>query len=241
MRKWAGNEAAPPWRRWKSPWDAAPELQMLFNLCVTNHGDDRRLLSVARLLLAKQPVRIQFVGGSVTAGGLGEKHGWVKLVDRWLQSAFLDAQVTIESLAASGATVEFSARCQAYKSEAQRPHLVVVEHAINSAVDTRPAHLELMVRHFLRLPTAPDVLVLNWMQTRCGQGARGMGGGPMGGPAGPLRFDTSTHDAVLWTRSRDTTHCPVSTTRRPCGRWLTCPAPYHTSSPVSNSHSRLLS
>lgn len=91
----------------------------------------------------------------------------MKIVNHWLQSAFPGAQVHIESLSASGATVEFSARCAAYKSGAHRlPHLVVIEHAINSAVDLKPANLELMLRHYLRLPTAPAVLVLNWMQTR---------------------------------------------------------------------------
>ena len=91
----------------------------------------------------------------------------MRLVNRWLQSAFPGAQVHIESLGASGATVEFSGRCAAYKSGAHRvPHLVVIEHAINSAVDLKPANMELMLRHYLRLPTAPAVLVLNWMQTR---------------------------------------------------------------------------
>ena len=91
----------------------------------------------------------------------------MRLVNHWLQSAFPGAQVHIESLGASGATVEFSGRCAAYKSGAHRvPHLVVIEHAINSAVDLKPANMELMLRHYLRLPTAPAVLVLNWMQTR---------------------------------------------------------------------------
>ena len=68
-KEWSSDETIPLWRRWLSPWDAAPELQVLFNLGLTNHGDDRRLLTVARRLLANQTVHIQFVGGSVTAGG----------------------------------------------------------------------------------------------------------------------------------------------------------------------------
>ena len=69
LRKWSSDETIPLWRRWISPWDAAPELQVLFNLGLTNHGDDRRLLTVAQRLLANQTVHIQFVGGSVTAEG----------------------------------------------------------------------------------------------------------------------------------------------------------------------------
>ena len=197
LGKWSSDEATPLWRRWISPWDAAPELQVLFNLGLTNHGDDRRLLTVARRLLANQTVHIQFVGGSVTAGGLFGAHGWVKLVNHWLQSAFPGAQVHIESLGASGATVEFSGRCAAYKSGTHRvPHLVVIEHAINSAVDLKTANMELMFRHYLRLPTAPAVLVLNWMQTRCGQGSIPYPIGALA-PVRPLRFDTSTHDSKL--------------------------------------------
>ena len=78
---------------------------------------------------------------------------------------------------------------QAHSNEVDsEAHLVVVEHAINMAADSHPSGLELLVRHFLRRRNSPALLLLNWMQTRCGQGYS---------PARPLNFATSTADQKL--------------------------------------------
>ena len=66
------------WRSWRSPFDADPSLRRLHETGIGNHGDEARFLEFARKLIAGEPVTIEFVGGSVTAGGFQPK-GWITL------------------------------------------------------------------------------------------------------------------------------------------------------------------
>ena len=186
LNQWDEASARPAerWRAWRSPVLAQPELSRLFYRGISNHGDSSRMLGFARKLIDGKHVRIAAVGGSVTNGGFGE-NGYVTLLGRWLAAALPhQGRVDIIGAAASGATVDYTARCQ--QATANNIDLVVFEHAINLGSDSDglmlDATLEGLLRSFNGLASQPAVLMFNWFLNPIGRAFHTVNG--------EARFDT---------------------------------------------------
>ena len=94
----------------------------------------------ARKLLSGENVTITAVGGSVTAAAFKTGSGYMRLLERWLEAALPGRpRPIVEGSSASGATIEYNARCAAFEGS-KNPDLVIFEHAtVSHSKLIRPA------------------------------------------------------------------------------------------------------
>lgn len=153
--------------------------------------------ALAQRLLSRRRITVEFVGGSVTAAGLTQPFGFANRFLTWLNRAFPtqdgSPHVAIATSALSGATADFSRTCRQF-SEVGRGaiDLVVVELAVNLGY-AGPEAVDLLLRAYMHLPSAPAIIVLNWMQSRFGAGSM---------PGAPLGPSNATREALLTSAAR---------------------------------------
>jgi lysophospholipase L1-like esterase len=129
-----------------------------------------RLENVMKRIRAGEPVKVAFIGGSITTGyatSPPEEKGWAAQVGRWLQQQAPTGKVEIQNLGISG--TDSAAAAQRVYEQAIVTHadLVFVEFGVNDQwldAQVRKLSFEGLLRQLLKAPAHPAVVTLHLTQ-----------------------------------------------------------------------------
>ena len=131
---------------------------------LVNAGDDSRIVACMKRAIKGEPIKVAFIGGSITQGSLAltPQTCYAYLTYKWWQEAFKPAVITYINAGIGGTTSHLGVGRVEEDVLSKSPDFVVVEFSVND--DDNSAHFqetyEGLVRKILRAPFAPALLLV---------------------------------------------------------------------------------
>lgn len=131
---------------------------------IANSGDDARIKKVMECAKRGEPIKIGFIGGSITQGSLASTPQlcYAYRVYEWWCKAFPKAEMTYINAGIGGTTSEFGAARVETDLLSGAPDFVIVEFSVN---DESTEHFmetyEGLIRHILLSESEPAVLLVH--------------------------------------------------------------------------------
>ncbi len=132
---------------------------------IINEGNDERILACMERALKGEPLKIAFLGGSITQGSLSStpETCYAYLTYSWWKEQFPKAEFTYINAGIGGTTSHLGAGRVDEEVLRYEPDFMIVEFSVNDA-DTDPHFQESyegLVRHVLTAPSNPALLLVH--------------------------------------------------------------------------------
>lgn len=146
------------------------EIKDLINLIdyekgIVNTGDDSRMKSVMKRAMRGEPLKLAFLGGSITQGCLAStpEGCYAYLTYKWWKEAFPKAEFTYINAGIGGTTSHLGTGRVEEDVLSFEPDFVIVEFSVNDADDSEhfKETYEGLVRRILKAPCAPALLLVH--------------------------------------------------------------------------------
>lgn len=136
-----------------------------FEKGIVNVGDDARILGVMQRALKGEPIKLAFLGGSITQGSVAStpEGCYAYLTYKWWTESFPNAAFTYINAGIGGTTSHLGVGRVEEEVLRHEPDFVIVEFSVNDA-DTDPHFQETyesLVRRILSAKFAPALLIVH--------------------------------------------------------------------------------
>lgn len=136
-----------------------------FEKGIVNVGDDARILGVMQRALKGEPIKLAFLGGSITQGSVAStpEGCYAYLTYKWWKDSFPKADFTYINAGIGGTTSHLGVGRVEEEVLSHEPDFVIVEFSVNDA-DNEPHFQETyesLVRRILSAKFAPALLIVH--------------------------------------------------------------------------------
>lgn len=132
---------------------------------LVNEGDDSRIRSVMQRAIKGEPVKLAFLGGSITQGSVAStpEGCYAYLTYKWWKESFPKAEFTYINAGIGGTTSHLGVGRVEEEVLRHEPDFVIVEFSVNDADDDPHFQetYESLVRRILSAPNAPALLLVH--------------------------------------------------------------------------------
>lgn len=115
------------------------------------------LPNVAQKLEKKEPIKLAFLGGSITF--LGGKHSYVNQVTEWFRQNYPDSKIEVVNAGVSGTDSNFGAKRLDRDVLVHDPDVLLVEFAVNDGDRDHTEHMERILHKAWKHNPAMDVVI----------------------------------------------------------------------------------